>query len=591
MRTIGLLLTGRERCGGVTSFVFCLLLLSIICACNPAPKYARPPAQSPTAYKESAAQLYKESQGWKMAQPGDDRLREDWWNFYNDPQLSSLEEQVQVSNQSIKEAEASFREARALVVSAHSALFPVLSTSPSYTNSRSSQTSRGVFISGGSTANGGASSSSSGSTAAGSGGSTTGTSNGVGGTSSSGTFNEYSLPFAVSYEVDFWHRIRNNIAANAYQAQASSADIATALLSTQAALAEDYFEIRALDTQRKILEDTVGSYRDTLHLTQVLFQTGIDSDEEVAQAQTQLDTAIAQLTDLGVARAQFEHAIATLIGKPPAAFSLAVAPFNPHPPPVPLSLPSEMLERRPDISAAERRVAAANAQIGVARAAYYPNVTLSASGGLQTSQFLQWFTWPSKFWSVGPQVSQTILDGGARRGATEQAEASYDATVAAYRQTVLTAFQAVEDNLSNLRILSAEVQQQHTAVHSASHSLDLALVRFKTGVDSYLNVITTQTIVLTNRETEVQLQLRQMTSSVGLVMALGGGWNAAQLPTEKDLLTRPPKWSPAGPLPTLPPNIGPPNPPPLPATLPTQSGINTGSPPAQLSNVDTGQTR
>jgi NodT family efflux transporter outer membrane factor (OMF) lipoprotein len=537
--------------------VACFTLL-VLSACNPAPKYARPPAQAPTAYKEAVPRDFKEDTGWKLAQPGDEKIRANWWAIYDDPQLTALEEQVHISNQTVKEAEASFRQARALVVSARSALFPTLSTSPSYTNSRSSQTSRGTnFLISGSPVG-------SNSTTGSSTGSTTGTSSGVGAPSNGGTFNVFSLPFGVSYEADFWHRIRNTIAANAFQAEASAADVATALLSTQAQLAQAYFEVRALDTQRQILEETVASYRDSLHLTQVLFQTGIDSDQEVAQAQTQLDTAIAQLTDVGAARAQYEHAIAMLIGKPPAAFSLPVAPFHPHPPPVPLSVPSELLERRPDIASAERRVAAANAEIGVQRAAYYPRVALSASGGLQTSQFLEWFTWPSKLWSIGPQISQTLLDAGARRGATEQAEAAYDQTVATYRQTILSAFQAVEDNLSNLRVLSEEVVQQHTAVASARHYLDLATVRFRTGVDSYLNVITAQTTVLTNRETEVQIELRQMISSVNLVMALGGGWDNGQIPPMKDLLVRPSQWSPAGAMPALP-GVAPPNPPPLPS--------------------------
>ncbi len=560
--------TGRTVSGRLPSLASFAVLVVFLSACNPAPKYAKPPAQAPTAYKEAIPQEYKEGNGWKVAQPGDDKMRANWWALYNDPQLTALEEQVRISNQTIKEAEASFRLSRALVVSARSALYPTLSTGPSFTNSRSSQTSRGVFISGGSTgtttgSSGVTTPGPSGSTSTGNTGSTTGSSTGVGGLSNSGTFNEYSLPFDVSYEIDFWHRVRNTIAANEFQAQASAGDLATALLSTQSTLAEDYFEIRALDSERRILEDTVASYRDTLHLTQILFQTGIDSDQDVAQAQTQLDTAIAQLTDLGASRAQYEHAIAALIGKPPAAFFLPVAPFNPHPPPVPLALPAELLERRPDIASAERRVAAANAQVGVARAAYYPNVTLTASGGLESSQITQWFTWPSKFWSLGPQASETLFDGGARRGATEQAEASYDQSVAVYRQTVLTAFQGVEDNLSSLRILAQEVVQQHTTVISATHYLDLALVRYRTGVDSYLNVITAQATVLTNRETEVQLQLRQMVSSVGLVMTLGGGWNATQLPSMKDLLRKPPKWSPASPMPGLPP-VAPANPPPLP---------------------------
>src|SRR5581483_551884 len=335
--------------------------------------------------------------------------------MYNDPQLNSLEEQVQISNQTIAAAEANFRVARSLVVSGRAALFPVVSASAQYTNSRFSQTAKGAHVvgaGGGTTTTG------------------TGTTTAVGGTSNTGVINDFSLPIDVSYTIDLWHKIRNTVAANAYQAQASAADVSTALLSTQAELAQDYFEVRALDAQRTILQETVANYRRTLDLTLTRFHGGIASDEDVSQAQTQLDTAIAQQTDLGVARAQFEHAIAVLTGKPPAGFSLAVAPFTPNPPAVPVALPSELLERRPDIAATERRVAAANSQIGVAKAAYYPNLTLSASGGFQSSSFTQWFDWPSRFWSLGPTLAETFFDAGLRRALTQQAQASYEATVA-----------------------------------------------------------------------------------------------------------------------------------------------------------------
>jgi NodT family efflux transporter outer membrane factor (OMF) lipoprotein len=332
-------------------------------------------------------------------------------------------------------------------------------------------------------------------------------------------------------------------------------------------VAQDYFEVRALDAQRKIFSDTVANYLQQLELIQTLFRAGIDSDEDVAQAQTQLDTATAQMTDLGVSRATFEHALAVLTGQPPSTFTLPVAPFNPNPPEVPVALPSVLLERRPDIAASERQIAAANAQIGVARAAYYPNLTLSAAAGFQTSSFLEWFNWPSRFWSLGPTLSQTLFDVGARRGATEQAEANYDAAVASYRGTVLAAFQAVEDNLATLSILSQEVVQEQTAVNSANRFLNLSLSRFKVGVDSYLNVITAQNTLLTNRQTEVQIQLRQMTASVSLVMALGGGWDNGQMPSYRQLLAKPAKWSPAG---TAAPAgaEGAPNPPPLSPDLP-----------------------
>jgi NodT family efflux transporter outer membrane factor (OMF) lipoprotein len=366
-------------------------------------------------------------------------------------------------------------------------------------------------------------------------------------TTNGAVINNYSLPFSVSYTVDFWHRIRNTIAVDVDNAQASAADIATALLSTQTTLASDYFELRAQDALRQVLQDTLANYQQNLNLTTVLFKTGIDSEQDVVQAQTQIDTATAQLTDLGVARAQYEHAIATLIGKPASTFEIGLAGFNPNPPGIPVAVPSTLLERRPDIAALERQVAADNAQIGVARAAYYPNLTLSATGGLQSSSFTNWFTWPSRFWSLGPSLSQTLFDGGARRAGVEQAQANYDSAVANYRETVLTSFQAVEDELAAERILSQEVGQEQTAINSSQHYLDLAMIRYRTGVDSYLNVITAQNTVLTNKESLVQIQLRQMTASVQLVLALGGGWDVTKLPQQKDVLARPKPWIQNGP--------------------------------------------
>jgi len=476
--------------------------LLLLCGCNPAPKYARPPAPTPTAYKEAPGD--KEGTGWKLAQPGDDKLRGKWWEIYNDPQLNALEAQVAISNQSIKVAEANFRAARALVVSARSALYPTIGATPAYTNSRGSGTTSHIP--------------------------------GV-----TGVVNEYALPFDVSYTPDFWHRIRNTIDEEVFSAQASAADIATALLTTQADLATDYFELRATDMQRKILDDTMVNYRQNVDLTTTLYKTGIDSEQDLVQAQNQLDTATAQATDLGVARAQYEHAIATLIGKPPAELTIAVSTFNPTPPPVPVGLPSTLLERRPDVAALERTIAAANANIGIARAAYYPTLTLSASGGLESSSFTKWFTWPSRFWSVGPSLSQTLFDGGARRGQNEQAQAQYDAAVANYRQTVLTSFQAVEDQLAALRILSQEIVEQQTAINSSQRYLDLAMIRYKTGVDSYLNVITAQNSLLSNRESQVSSEVRLMSASVSLVMAVGGGWDPASLPQMKDLIAKPAK--------------------------------------------------
>jgi NodT family efflux transporter outer membrane factor (OMF) lipoprotein len=561
------------------------VLVLALCACNPAPKYARPPVNAPQAFKESAPAQFKEGPGWKVAQPGDDKIRGKWWEVYNDPVLNSLEEQVQISNQSVIQAEANFRAARALVVSARSSLFPTLSASPSYSNARFSSTARTAAVVPGATttttATGGTTEPTTGTTTT----TTTGTSGGTTTTALSGgsgaLANTFSLPFEITYTIDFWHRIRNQVAANAFSAEASAADVATALLSTQAALAQDYFEVRALDAQEGILQDTLKNYRDTLNLTLTLFNAGIDSDEDVAQARTQLDTATAQATDIGAARAQYEHAIATLIGKPAAEFSLPVGTFTPNPPQVPVAVPSELLERRPDIAAAERQIASANEQIGIARAAYYHNLSLNATGGFQTSHFTEWFNWPSRFWSLGPTLSQTLLDFGARRALNEQAQANYDAAVANYRQVVLNDFQTVEDQLSALRIYAQEATQYGTAIESATHYLNLSLTRYRTGVDSYLNVITAQNTVLSNRETQVQTQLKQMTASVALILALGGGWDTDQLPHPRDLLARPGRWNPAG---TAIPagNVAPANPPNVPAIPlpPAQSTPqNPGRPP------------
>ena len=478
--------------------------LFLLAACNPAPKYARPPAPTPAAYKESQG---KDGTGWKLAQPGDDKLRAKWWELFNDPQLNALEEQVAISNQSLKAAEANFRAARALVVIARASLYPTIGASPSYTNLRQSATILKIP-----------------------------------GTSS--VANEYALPFDISYTPDFWHRIRNMVDAQAFTAQASAADVATALLTTQTDLATDYFELRATDMEHKILTDTMVNYRDNVNLTNTLYKTGINSEQDLVQAQNQLDTATAQATDLEVARAEYEHAIAALIGKPPAELTIPETTFNPDPPTLPVAIPSTLLERRPDIASLERAIASANANIGVARAAYYPTLTLSASGGLESYSFLKWFSAPSRFWSLGPTLSDTLFEGGARRGQNEQAQAQYDAAVANYRQTVLTSFQAVEDQLSSLRILTQEIGEQQTAINSSQRYLDLALIRFKTGVDSYLNVITAQNSLLSNREAQVSSELRRISASVQLVLALGGGWDPASLPTMKDLIAKPTKPTP-----------------------------------------------
>ncbi len=459
----------------------------------------------------------KEIDNWKVAQPSDTEMRGKWWEIFNDPELNKLEEQVDTSNQSIAASYSSFMAARALVREARAQLFPTLTTNPSITKQRSS-----TNLSAGT----------------GSGGSGAGS-----GTGSPTTFTEYSLPFDATWVPDLWGRVRNNIRSNAYSAQSSAADLENVRLTMHSEVASDYFQLRGQDALKELLDSTVTAYRESLRLTQVLYETGIDSDEAVAQAQTQLETTEAQDTNIGIARAQFEHAIAVLVGQPASTFSIAAEPLKTPPPPIPIGVPSQLLERRPDIASSERLVAQANAQIGIAKSAYYPTVTLSAAAGLESSSFADWFTWPSRFWSIGAAAAETIFDAGLRRATVQQFEAQYDQTVATYRNTVLTAFQQVEDNLSSLRILSQEIHQQDSAVNSAQRNLDIATDRYKLGIDPYLNVITAQTTLLTNKQTAVTLRIQQMNSSVQLVEALGGGWNRSQLPSPAQLVAGTPATS------------------------------------------------
>jgi NodT family efflux transporter outer membrane factor (OMF) lipoprotein len=333
-------------------------------------------------------------------------------------------------------------------------------------------------------------------------------------------------------------RIRNTVRSAAYGAQASAADLENTRLSMQAEVAIDYFQLRGQDALKKLLDSTVTAYQQSLDLTKALYDTGIDSDEAVAQAETQLEQTQAQDVALGIQRAQFEHAIAMLTGQPASTFSIPFEPLDASPPAIPPGVPSQLLERRPDVAAAERLVAQANAQIGIARAAYFPTVTLSATAGLESTSFAQWFTWPSRFFSVGPAAAETLFDAGLRRATVQQYRAQYDETVANYRQAVLTAFQQVEDNLASLRILSAEIQDQGTAVTSAERNLAIATDRYKTGLDPYLNVLTAQTTLLSNQQTAVTLRIQQMTASGALIEALGGGWNASQLPSPAQLISK-----------------------------------------------------
>jgi NodT family efflux transporter outer membrane factor (OMF) lipoprotein len=489
-----------------------------LAGCTVGPKYHTPTADTPAAYKELTPTDYKNTEGWKVAQPKDDALRGKWWEIFGDPQLNALEEKVNVSNQNIAAAAASFFAARALVKEARSQLFPRVTTNPAITVQRSSSTLSGGRAGG---------SSNSGS--------------GTGSTSSStGPFTDYTLPFDATWQPDLFGRIRNTVRSAAYGAQASAADLENTRLTVQADVAMDYFQLRGQDALKQLLDSTVAAFEQSLDLTRALYETGIGTDEAVAQAETQLEATQAQDAALGVQRVQFEHAIAMLTGQPASTFSIPIEPLKSSPPAIPIGVPSQLLERRPDIAAAERLVAQANAQIGIARAAYFPTVTLSAAAGLESTSIASWFTWPSRFFSIGPAAAETIFDAGLRRATVEQFRAQYDQTVANYRQAVLTAFQQVEDNLASLRILSVEIQYQDSAVKSAEKSLAIAKDRYRLGIDPYLNVLTAQTALLSNQETAVNLRIQQMTASGGLIEALGGGWNASQLPSPVQLISKVP---------------------------------------------------
>ena len=472
----------------------------MLCGCNVGRRYQRASVETPPAYKEM--------EGWKTAQPQDATLRGKWWEIFNEPQLNALEEKVNVSNQNIASAAAGFLAARAMVKEARSQLFPTVTTNPSITVQRPSSSS-------------------------GSGAET-------GSKSSTGTFTDYTLPFDATWQPDLFGRIRNTVKSAAYGAQASAADLENTRLTVQAEVVTDYFQLRGQDTLKELLDSTVIAFQQSLDLTRALYDTGIDSEEAVAQAETQLEATKAQDAALGIQRAQFEHAIAMLTGQPASTFSIPIEPLTSNPPAIPVGVPSQLLERRPDIAAAERLVAQANAQIGIARAAYFPTVTLSAAAGFESTSFANWFTWPSRFFSLGPAAAETLFDAGLRRATVMQFRAQYDETVANYRQAVLTGFQQVEDNLASLRILSVEIQHQNAAVKSAERNLALATDRYKLGIDPYLNVITAQTSLLSNQETAVTLRIQQMTASTGLIEALGGSWDASQLPSPAQLVSKVP---------------------------------------------------
>ena len=481
----------------LTGIVAVLLVLLIVTleGCTVGPKYAKPSTPMTPTYKEEVPASYQGAEQWQPANPADQSSHGNWWEIFGDPQLNKLEEQVATSNQDLKVFEARFREARAAIRFNRASQFPTISTAPS-----------AAYVK------------------------TTDYSPSFPSKVQQASVGDFVLPFDLSYELDLWGRVRRTVAAAREEAQASSADYATAKLSLEAELAMDYFELRSADAQKQLLDDTVKAYTDNLQLTTNRFKGGVAPRADVAQAKTQLDTTRVQDTDVTVQRAQFEHAIAILIGKPPAEFSIAAVPLQYQPPSIPVGLPSDLLQRRPDIAGAERRVAEANQQIGIARAAYFPTVNLNGTVGFAGTQGSNWFSWPTGFWAVGPVLAETLFDAGRRRATSESALANYDAAVATYRQTSLTAFQEVEDNVAALRILENETQQQQRALESSRESLQLFTNRYKGGVDTYLQVITAQTIELANERNDIDIRRRQLEASVLLIKALGGGWDVSNLP-------------------------------------------------------------
>lgn len=463
------------------------IAVACVAGCTVGPNYVRPTAEVPDSFKELGAD-------WRQSQPSDAADKGKWWEVYQDSQLNALEDQIAVSNQSLKVAQAQFDQARAAVRITRAAQFPTVTVNPNgghfhESSTRSSATNLAPT-----------------------------------------EFSDYQIPFDASYEADVWGRVRRTVEASRSEAQASAGDLANVELSLRAELALDYFQLRGLDAQQALLDSTVASYEKALELTEQQYNGGLTSAVTVAEAQTQLETTRAQAVDVGVQRAAFEHAIAVLVGKPVAKFSLPPQPLTVPPPQIPPGLPSQLLERRPDVSAAERRMQEANANIGVAKAAYYPTITLSPTGGFESGAVSTLIQGPSGFWSIGANALETIFDAGRRRGVTEQAIAAYNQNVATYRQTVLSAFQDVEDNLAALRILEQEAATEEGAVKAAEHSLSLSLTRYRGGVTSYLEVTTAQTVALSDEVTAVNILTRRMTASVSLVKAVGGGWNVSQIP-------------------------------------------------------------
>ena len=479
-----------------------------LAGCNVGPKYTRAAAAPPPpAYKESVPATYANlpDGSWKPAQPSDAMLKGKWWEVFQDSELNALEEQLNINNQTVQQYFQNFMASRALVNEARASFFPTLTTAPSWTRTRAPSTLRNVTTS--------------------SSGTTTAT------TSASGTTSSVlSLPFDASWSPDLWGRVRNQVKEYQFAAQVSAADLENERLTEQASLAIYYFQLRGQDALQDVYDRTVDADRKSYDLTKALYETGIDSEESVAQSEVTLDNAIEARTGVATNRAIYEHAIATLIGKPAGSFSMPIKALDATAPPIPIGMPSQLLERRPDIAAAERTMAQANALIGVEKAAFYPTISLTGGGGLEASHITSLFSAPAFFWSLGSSASETIFDAGLRHSTMQQYTAQYNSDVASYRETVLTAFQQVEDYIATLRTTSAQSILQDTSIKAAKRYVELANARYETGVDPYINVLSAETTLLSDQTTQVQLKINQMTAAVELIQALGGGWDSSQLP-------------------------------------------------------------
>ena len=501
----------------VTSHPACAaaICISVLSGCNVGPKYVPPAAPAPPAFKEASPAAYSAAPpgAWQPAQPQDAALKGKWWEIFNEPELNALEDQLNIDNQNIAQYFQNFMAARAQVSEARAGYFPTATVNASY-----SRTSTGA--------------------AAGSTGTGTGGTAGVAPAKGRTTFSDFSLPFDVSWEPDLWGRIRNTVREFQYAAQVSAADLENERLTEQAALAEYFFELRGQDALQDVLNRTIEADRKSLELTRGLYETGIDNEEAVAQAEVTLADAEAAGIGIAVNRALYEHAMATLIGKSASTFSMPVKLLATPVPAIPVGVPSQLLQRRPDIAAAERTMAQANAIIGVEKAAYYPTLSLTGSGGLQSSAIAKLFSLPALFWSLGASASETIFDAGLRRATVAQFTATYNADVAGYKQTVLTAFQQVEDYIATLRVLSEQIERQNGAARAAQKYLDIATSRYQTGLDPYLNVLIAEDTLLSDQQTLVTLRVSEMTAAVQLIQALGGGWDAAQLPAPSQVTAK-----------------------------------------------------